>query len=64
MVVNVDDEQLDEIFSVFARPEVIQMINELGDIEKPVPLGMKMMKEIPEFRKMSMKAAWALLTGN
>ena len=60
----VDDEQLDEIFSVFARPEVIDMINELGDIEKPVPLGMKMMKEVPEFRKMSMKAAWTLLTGN
>ena len=60
----VDDEQLDEIFSVFARTEVIEMINELGDIEKPVPLGMKMMKEIPEFRKMSMKAALTLLTGN
>ncbi|MBA45508.1 MAG: hypothetical protein CMB31_02840, partial [Euryarchaeota archaeon] len=60
----VEDEELDQIFNVFARPEVIKMINEFGDIEKPVPLGMKMMKEIPEFRKMSMKAAWTLLTGN
>jgi len=60
----VDDNELNEIFSVFARPEVIEMINELGDIEKPVPLGMKLLKDVPEFRKMSLKAAWAMLMGN
>ena len=60
----VDDSELNEIFRVFARPEVIEMINELGDIEKPVPLGMKLLKDVPEFRKMSLKAAWTMLMGN
>lgn len=60
----VDDTELNEIFSVFARPEVIEMINELGDIERPVPLGMKLLKDVPEFRKMSLKAAWTMLMGN
>jgi len=58
-----DDQTLDDTFAVFARPEVISMINELGDIERPVPLGIRMLKEVPEFRGMAMHASWALLTG-
>jgi flavin-dependent dehydrogenase len=58
-----DDEELDRTFSIFQKPEVIKMINESGDIEKPVPLGLKMLKKVPEFRKMAIRASWAILTG-
>ena len=58
-----DDDELDRTFEVFARPEVTRMINELGDIERPVPLGLRLLKEVPEFRKMAIRASWALLTG-
>ena len=58
-----DDEELDRTFSIFQKPEVIKMINESGDIEKPVPLGLKMLKKVPEFRKIAIRASWAVLTG-
>ncbi len=57
----VNDEQLDDIFSIWARPEVIELINELGDIENPIPLGIKMLKDVPEFRRFAGKAALAIL---
>ena len=40
-----DDSELEAIFSVWTRPEVTQLINEFGDIENPIPLGIKMLKE-------------------
>ena len=40
-----DDYELEEIFSVWARPEVTQLINEVGDIENPIPLGIRMLRE-------------------
>ena len=57
----VNDQELDEIFSIWARPEVIDLINELGDIENPIPLGIKMLKEVPEFRRFAGKATMAIL---
>ena len=57
----VSDQELDEIFSIWARPEVIDLINELGDIENPIPLGIKMLKEVPEFRRFAGKATMAIL---
>jgi len=60
-VTEVDDDELNEIFAIWARPEVIKLINELGDIENPIPLGVKMLKDIPEFRKYAGKAALAIL---
>ncbi len=60
-VTEVDDNELNEIFAIWARPEVIKLINELGDIENPIPLGVKMLKDIPEFRKYAGKAALAIL---
>ena len=40
------DEELDEHFANFAKPEVISLINEVGDIEKPVPLGLALLKKV------------------
>ena len=57
------DEELDELFSVWSQPEVIDLINQLGDIDNPIPLGMKMLKDVPEFRRLASKAAAALIWG-
>ncbi len=59
-----NDDELEETFATFAKPNVVEMINEVGDIEKPVTLGIKMLKEVPEFRKMAVSATWALLRGD
>ena len=55
------DEELEQIFKVWAKPDVIKMINEVGEIENPIPLGTKMLKDIPEFRKLAGKAIKAVL---
>ena len=55
------DEELDEHFANFARPEVITLINEIGDIEKPVPLGLALLKKVPAFRKLALQAGVKLL---
>jgi len=57
------DEELDELFIVWSQPEVIELINQLGDIDNPIPLGIKMLKEVPEFRRLASKAATALIWG-
>ena len=57
------DEELDELFSVWSQPEVIDLINQLGDIDNPIPLGIKMLKDVPEFRRLASKAAAALIWG-
>ena len=62
-VTEVTDEELDDVFSVWVKPEVISLINELGDIENPVPLGIRMLRDVPEFRNLAGKAAKALLWG-
>jgi geranylgeranyl reductase family protein len=56
-----DDSELESIFAVWARPEVTDLINEFGDIENPIPLGIKMLREVPEFRRLAGKAAKAIL---
>ncbi|MEE2812379.1 MAG: geranylgeranyl reductase family protein [Candidatus Thermoplasmatota archaeon] len=62
-VTSCDDDELEKNFTIFAKNNVIDLINEAGDIEKPVPLGIRLLKEVPEFRRMAAKATWALLTG-
>jgi len=62
-VTSCDDAELEKNFQIFARTNVVDLINEVGDIEKPVPLGIRLLKEVPEFRKMAARATWALLTG-
>ena len=56
-----DDEELESIFSVWAKPEVTDLINEFGDIENPIPLGIKMLRDVPEFRRLAGRAAKAIL---
>ncbi len=55
------DNELEEIFKVWAKPDVIKMINDVGEIENPIPLGTKMLKEIPEFRRLAGRAIKAVL---
>ena len=57
------DAELDEIFSVWARPEVTELINDIGEIEHPIPLGIKMLRDIPEFRSLAKRAVKAILLG-
>lgn len=57
------DDELDELFGVWSQPEVIDLINKLGDIDNPIPLGIKMLKDVPEFRRLASKAAGALIWG-
>jgi hypothetical protein len=52
---------LDNHFANFAKPEVISLINEIGDIEKPVPLGLALLKKVPAFRKLALQAGVKLL---
>ena len=57
------DEELDDVFAVWSRPEVTDLINQIGDIEHPIPLGIRMLKEVPEFRSIAKRAAKAVLWG-
>ena len=57
-----DDTTLENSFANFVKPEVTDLINQLGEIERPVPLGIRLLKDVPAFRKMAAKATWALLT--
>jgi flavin-dependent dehydrogenase len=61
LVSNCTDEELDEHFENFSKPEVLELINTIGDIEKPVPLGMALLKKVPAFRKLALKAGVKLL---
>jgi len=57
------DQELDEVFSVWSKPEVTELINEVGEIENPIPLGMKMLREVPEFKALARRAVKAVLWG-
>ena len=55
------DEELESIFKIWAKPQVIELIQKYGEIENPIPLGLKMLKEVPEFRRVASKAAGSLI---
>ena len=57
------DDELDEVFKVWSRPEVTELIDHIGDIEQPIPLGLRMLRDIPEFRAIAKRAAKAVLWG-
>lgn len=61
LVSDCTDEALDKHFANFSHPDTLQLINEIGDIEKPVPLGMALLKNVPAFRKLALKASVRLL---
>ena len=58
-----NDEELDEVFSVWSKPEVTELINEVGEIENPIPLGLRMLRDVPEFRSLARRAVKAVLWG-
>ena len=57
------DAELHHHFELFAKPEVIELINSQGDIERPASLGIALLKEVPEFRKIALKAGFAMMFG-
>ena len=61
LVSDCEDIELDHNFEQFAKPEIINLINQIGDIEKPVPLGMALLRKVPAFRKMALKAGMKLI---
>ena len=61
LVSDVLDGELDVHFDNFAKPEVLKLINEIGDIEKPVPLGLALLKKVPAFRRLALRAGSKLL---
>jgi geranylgeranyl reductase family protein len=60
-VTSCNDDELDSHFEIFSRPEVIDLINEEGDIEKPVPLGISLLRKVPDFRGLAFKAGIEML---
>jgi len=61
LVSDCTDDVLDKHFKAFAHPNTLELINEIGDIEKPVPLGMALLKQVPAFRPLALKAGVRLL---
>ena len=61
LVSDCSDETLDKHFRAFAHPSTLELINEIGDIEKPVPLGMALLRQVPAFRPLALKAGVRLL---
>lgn len=61
LVSDCTDEKLDSHFRNFAHPDTLSLINRIGDIEKPVPLGMALLKNVPAFRGLAMRAGVRLL---
>ncbi|MGY8745148.1 MAG: geranylgeranyl reductase family protein [Candidatus Poseidoniales archaeon] len=56
-----DDQKLDSHFKMFNRPDILELINNEGDIEHPVPLGLTLLRKVPEFRKLAVKAGFKIL---
>ena len=61
LVSDCSDAVLDKHFVNFAHPDTLTLINAIGDIEKPVPLGMALLKQVPAFRPLALKAGVRLL---
>ena len=61
LVSDCTDEVLDKHFINFAHPDTLSLINAIGDIEKPVPLGMALLRQVPAFRPRALKAGVRLL---
>ena len=61
LVSDCTDDVLDKHFINFAHPDTLSLINAIGDIEKPVPLGMALLKQVPAFRPLALKAGVRLL---
>jgi digeranylgeranylglycerophospholipid reductase len=61
LVSDTTDKELNKHFTNFAREDVLELINEIGDIEKPVPLGLALIKKVPAFRRLALRAGTRLM---
>lgn len=61
LVSDATDKELDTHFENFSRPDVLELINDIGDIEKPVPLGLALLRKVPAFRRLALKAGTRLI---
>ncbi len=61
LVSDCEDNELDKHFEQFAKPDIVNLINQIGDIEKPVPLGMALLRKVPAFRKLALKAGMRMI---
>ncbi len=61
LVSDTTDKELNKHFTNFAREDVLELINEIGDIEKPVPLGIALIKKVPAFRRLALRAGTKLM---
>ena len=57
-----NDATLERHIETFSQPKVLDMIHRLGDIEHPIPLGVEMLRKVPAFRPLAVRAGWAVLT--
>jgi digeranylgeranylglycerophospholipid reductase len=57
-----DDATLESHIRTFSEHRVLEMIHRLGDIEHPIPLGVEMLRKVPAFRPLAVRAGWAVLT--
>ena len=48
---------------MWSRPDVTEIINQSGEIDNPIPLGLRLLKEVPEFRSLATRAAVAVIWG-
>ena len=64
LVSECDDATLNKHFNAFSDPKTIELINKVGDIEKPVPLGMALLKNVPAFRPLALKTGVKLVLGS
>ncbi|MDA0842512.1 MAG: NAD(P)/FAD-dependent oxidoreductase [archaeon] len=64
LVSDCDDKTLNKHFNAFADPKTIELINKVGDIEKPVPLGIALLKNVPAFRPLALKTGVKLVLGS
>lgn len=63
LVSDLSDTELDKHFTEFSKPEVIELINKVADIEKPVPIGIALLRKVPAFRKLALKSSFVYLFG-
>ena len=39
------DNELDDVFKIWSRPDVTEIINQSGEIDNPIPLGLRLLKD-------------------
>ena len=61
LVSDCEDEVIEITEDNLLSQEIVELINQVGDIEKPVPLGLALIRKVPAFRKLALKAGMKLI---